>query len=112
MKMTGNKIYNNYKKNKYLKKTGERVKLENYPSNLSTRYINIINKNNLKLPSLYEFRSDCTGCSACYAVCSNDAIKMLPDEEGFNYPVIDASKCTNCKSCEKVCSNKEMEEIL
>ena len=31
------------------------------------------------------------------------AITMLPDEEGFFYPVIDGGICIKCHSCEKVC---------
>lgn len=45
----------------------------------------------------------CTGCSACTAVCSNEAIKMLPDLHGFITPVIDRNKCIECKVCRKVC---------
>lgn len=31
------------------------------------------------------------------------AISMLPDEEGFLYPVVDASICIGCKKCESIC---------
>ena len=31
-------------------------------------------------------------------------IQMTADEEGFLYPVVDASKCIGCNLCEKVCS--------
>jgi len=46
---------------------------------------------------------NCCGCTACYNICSHNAIKMIDDEEGFKYPCIDKSKCINCKLCEKVC---------
>lgn len=37
---------------------------------------------------LYEIKEDCCGCSACYAICPKSAIKMVEDEEGFEYPHI------------------------
>ena len=45
----------------------------------------------------------CYGCSACQQVCSQDAIVMVADEEGFAYPVIDTAKCVRCGRCEQVC---------
>lgn len=45
----------------------------------------------------------CSGCGACYNTCPNNAISMLPNEEGFLYPVIDNDKCTNCGLCKKIC---------
>lgn len=74
----------------------------------STRYINIDSVKNIKkLPELYEMKENCCGCTACYAICPSGAISMEPDEEGFLYPVIDASKCIRCYICLKVCSFKE-----
>lgn len=32
------------------------------------------------------------------------AISMLPDEEGFLYPVVDAEICIRCHLCEQVCT--------
>lgn len=29
---------------------------------------------------------------------------MLPDEDGFRYPVVDESKCVHCGMCERVCA--------
>ena len=46
---------------------------------------------------------NCTGCSACFASCSKNAISLVPNEEGFLYPQIDSSKCIQCGLCEKVC---------
>ena len=90
-----------------------------------------------QLPQLYQNREDCCGCGACYAVCpqsgpnnavrENDrtdiikytfatkckefktegAITMLPDEEGFYYPVVDAVKCVRCYKCMDVCCMKK-----
>lgn len=58
------------------------------------------------LPVLYEERGTCCGCSACFAVCSVNAISMEPDEEGFLYPVVDASACIRCHQCLGVCAFK------
>lgn len=45
----------------------------------------------------------CSGCSACAAICSRKAIMMVPDNEGFIRPVINANKCVECGTCEKSC---------
>ena len=48
-------------------------------------------------------KKSCCGCSACVQKCPKNAIKMVEDEEGFFYPVIDKRKCINCGLCQKVC---------
>ena len=48
-------------------------------------------------------KMDCTGCSACYAVCPQKCIQMKKNNEGFIYPEIDETKCTLCNRCRKVC---------
>ena len=58
------------------------------------------------VPILYERKELCCGCSACYAVCPQDAIQMQEDEEGFDYPQIDSSKCRTCYLCVRVCPIK------
>lgn len=45
----------------------------------------------------------CTGCSACYSACPQNAISIIPDEEGFLVPKIDVEKCSNCGKCDMVC---------
>lgn len=102
-----------------------------YLKHTSTRYINVSDDQRGELPQLYSNRSECCGCSACYSVCEKSgektgeiiyrfsknnreseilpltgAITMLPDEEGFLYPVIDASKCIRCYRCLRVCPMK------
>ena len=52
-----------------------------------------------KLPS----HQDCCGCTACSSICTHEAISMIPDGEGFNYPVINSDKCVGCNQCESVC---------
>ena len=59
------------------------------------------------LPVLYERKEECCGCTACYAICSQKAISMVEDEEGFEYPQIDAKKCISCYQCIKVCPIRE-----
>lgn len=60
----------------------------------------------------YKNKYDCFGCAACLDACKNNAINMLPDEEGFLYPQINVNKCKNCQACIAVCPGKNREEIL
>lgn len=50
-------------------------------------------------------KHDCCGCTACASICGANAIKMERDEEGFFYPIVDATLCIDCKLCERVCPN-------
>lgn len=45
----------------------------------------------------------CYGCQACQQVCTHHAIQMMPNEEGFLFPVINSDKCADCGLCTKVC---------
>lgn len=56
---------------------------------------------------LYENKESCCGCTACSMICSQNAITMIKDEEGFFYPKINQNLCTQCKLCEKVCHFKK-----
>lgn len=56
-------------------------------------------------------KSDCYGCSACYNVCPVKCVSMLPDDEGFLYPVIDQEKCTDCGECISVCQVHQAKKI-
>jgi len=61
---------------------------------------------NKKVPVLFNNKEECCGCTACYAICPKDAINMIEDEEGFEYPFIDESRCIKCYQCLKVCPLK------
>ena len=52
---------------------------------------------------LFENKEDCFGCMACVAVCPQDAIEVVRDEQGFDYPQINREKCINCGLCKKAC---------
>jgi len=49
----------------------------------------------------------CTGCAACFNICPEQAIRMVYDNEGFEYPKIDLMKCSGCNLCEAVCPTIE-----
>ncbi len=53
--------------------------------------------------ALFNHKYECCGCGACAAVCSNGAIDMRTDEEGFLYPVVADDKCVECGACVSVC---------
>ncbi len=58
------------------------------------------------VPVLFRDKEECCGCTACYAVCPRNAIKMEKDEEGFEYPRIIKQKCVSCHLCLSVCPLK------
>lgn len=53
---------------------------------------------------LFNSKQDCCGCTACKSICPEQAISMLPDEEGFLYPEINCNLCVECGLCKKVCA--------
>ena len=59
-----------------------------------------------ELPVLFKEKEECCGCSACYAACPKNAISMIADEDGFEYPQVDTDKCSRCYLCLKVCPFK------
>ena len=99
------------------------IKTKKYTPHYSVRYMNVyVGSNGIakrvdstgvliesekNLPVLYEKRENCCGCTACFAICPVQAISMLPDEEGFLYPVVDAEKCIRCYKCISVCAFKK-----
>ncbi len=60
---------------------------------------------------LFQSKTDCCGCSACYNVCPRKAISMQKDEYGYVYPVIDQDKCVGCGLCRKVCHYQADKEL-
>ena len=63
-----------------------------------------------EIPVLYKRKEDCCGCTICYAICPKFAITMQPDEEEFDYPVINPDLCVQCGSCIRVCTIKATKE--
>lgn len=49
-------------------------------------------------------KNNCCGCSACASICPKQCIKMVDDNEGFSYPLVDRVTCVDCGLCEKVCN--------
>ncbi len=45
----------------------------------------------------------CSGCSACVNTCPVNAINMVSDSEGFEYPIINYTKCIKCGKCTRIC---------
>lgn len=60
------------------------------------------------IPTLYNRKEECCGCTACYAICPKSAINMIEDEEGFKYPQINGEKCIRCYMCLDVWPIKEI----
>lgn len=55
----------------------------------------------------YKEKQDCCGCGGCFNICPKEAVSMQYDDEGFLYPVVDASKCINCGLCLKTCPTED-----
>lgn len=53
--------------------------------------------------NILEDMESCVGCSACAQRCPVQCISMVPDDEGFLFPVIDEDRCSDCGLCRKVC---------
>lgn len=54
---------------------------------------------------------DCSGCTACQAVCAKQAISFVSDEEGFKIPQVEETLCVECGLCVKTCpaiNNKDV----
>ena len=58
------------------------------------------------LPVLYNEKEECSGCTACLAICPKHAISMVDDEEGFEYPKVNGVECIRCYLCLSVCPFK------
>ena len=84
--------------------------------NVSIEYGNVQNKMQSYVEASKEFLANalatrknkvvdkgCVGCAACQTICNVDAIKMLPNKEGFLEAFIDEKKCVSCGRCQSVC---------
>ena len=60
----------------------------------------------LDYPVFFTTKKYCCGCAACCDICSQNAIEMIEDEEGFLYPVLIKVRCAHCKQCLRVCPLK------
>lgn len=60
----------------------------------------------MSVPILYKRKEECCGCTACFAICTKQAITMIVDEEGFEYPKINEKICIECHNCLQVCPIK------
>lgn len=58
---------------------------------------------NIRENSVEGVKINCTGCSACAAVCPKDAIVMTENREGFLKPSVNFDSCINCGICVKKC---------
>lgn len=76
----------------------EKVKSINYLEESlykSTAFIN-------KMP-LYKITNTCCGCGACAVICSQEAITVKRNEDGFLEAYVNKNKCIQCGLCQKVC---------
>lgn len=63
------------------------------------------------IPVLYKRKEECCGCTACYAICPKEAISMLEDEEGFEYPKINVFVATSASRSVQLKKQKHSKEI-
>jgi ferredoxin len=63
-------------------------------------------------PILFREAHQCTGCTACQAVCSRGAVAMIPDYEGFLYPRVNSYVCVKCEQCLRACPLKHAVQDL
>ena len=52
-------------------------------------------------------KKQCTGCAVCHDNCPVQAISMVRDREGFDYPLIDHEVCIECNLCEEQCPSMQ-----
>lgn len=52
---------------------------------------------------IQEINNECTGCGACVSICPKGCLQLLPNDEGFFYPVYDSTNCVECHLCENTC---------
>ena len=55
------------------------------------------------MSTIQHIGKDCCGCGACADICPQRCIQMLPNQEGFLYPMVDEKICVHCNRCESTC---------
>lgn len=45
----------------------------------------------------------CISCTACASACPKNCITMVPDADGFCYPMVDETACVECGLCVRAC---------
>lgn len=76
----------------------ERIKSLRYLENAlkeSTEHISV--------HKTYTITNTCCGCGTCSAICSQNAIEIKRDKDGFLKAFISQDKCIKCAMCKKVC---------
>ena len=61
--------------------------------------------------TLYDDKTECCGCGACFSICPKNAITMQEDEYGFIYPKIDTKTCVECGLCVRSCHYKNADDL-
>ena len=56
-------------------------------------------------------KQECSACGACINACPIDAITLVRDEYGFEYPHINESICVSCGKCASVCKKFQSSEL-
>lgn len=57
-----------------------------------------------KRNSEFKITDLCCGCGACATVCSQEAITIMKNDNGFEHYTINQGKCIRCGKCKSVCS--------
>lgn len=56
-------------------------------------------------------KTKCCGCGACAVICPQTCIRLVQDEEAFDYPVIDETRCLQCGRCLEVCGMQNAPQL-
>lgn len=51
----------------------------------------------------YVDKNECYGCTSCVNICSDQALSMQPNIEGFLIPELNKELCSNCGKCLIIC---------
>jgi NAD-dependent dihydropyrimidine dehydrogenase PreA subunit len=62
-----------------------------------------MNNTDKRYTTVQSVGKSCVGCRSCEQKCPKNCISIMPDKEGFLYPVIDNDKCIGCKVCVNSC---------